>query len=94
MADMKVIFDKVDSVEGKGEILLELLTTQSWLVMTLKNIVGKDIVGKGEDAGNQHLLMFPQFFYSIIDRNDNFSNIWYVVCKCFEFGLVQNSVIW
>ena len=29
MADMKVIFDKVDSVEGKGEILLELLTTQS-----------------------------------------------------------------
>ena len=50
--------------------------------------------GKGENAGNQHFLLFPQcFFYSIKDRNHVFSNNDFVVCKCFEFGQGQNFVI-
>ena len=33
------------------------------------------------------------FFYSIKDRNHDFSNNDFVVCKCFEFGQGQNFVI-
>ena len=33
-------------------------------------------------------------FYSIQEINHHFSNIHLVVCKCFQFGLVQISVGW
>ena len=33
-------------------------------------------------------------FYRIKDRNHNFSNIRFVVGKCFEFCPVQNFVVW
>ena len=33
---------------------------------------------------------FPQFFYSIKERNLYFSNIEFVFCKCFQIGHVQN----
>ena len=47
-----------------------------------------------EIYGNQHFLLFPQyFFYSIKDRNHDFTNNDFVVCKCFEFGQGQNFVI-
>ena len=31
-------------------------------------------------------------FYSIIDINHNFSNVVFVVCKCFRFGHVQDWI--
>ena len=36
---------------------------------------------------------FPHIFRSIKDRNHHFSNVCIVVCKCFEFGLVQKFVV-
>ena len=33
-------------------------------------------------------------FYSIKEINHHFSNIQFVVCKCFHFGHIQNSVLW
>ena len=33
-------------------------------------------------------------FYSVKEINHHFSNIQIVVCKCFQFGHVQNSVVW
>ena len=33
-------------------------------------------------------------FYSIKDSNHHFSNIYFVICKCFQFGHVQNFFIW
>ena len=33
-------------------------------------------------------------FYSIKEINPHFSNIQFVVCKCFQFSHVQNSVVW
>ena len=33
-------------------------------------------------------------FYPIKDRNHHFSYIYCVVCKCFQFGHVQNFVVW
>ena len=33
-------------------------------------------------------------FYSIKDRNDHLCYIYFVVCKCFQFGQGQNFVNW
>ena len=44
---------------------------------------------KGENTGDQS----HNVFYPIKDRNHYFSNISFVVCKCFEFGPVENFVI-
>ena len=33
-------------------------------------------------------------FYPIKDRNHHLSFIYFVVCNCFQFGHVQNFVIW
>ena len=50
-------------------------------------------MGKGENAGNQHFLIFPQCFLSqteiIISARLNF-----FVCNCFHFGKGQNFVVW
>ena len=46
----------------------------------------ENIVGKGENAGNQHFL---KMFSTIPKTNISFfSYIYFVVCKCFEFGRV------
>ena len=42
--------------------LRKLFTTQSTLLTTLKQMVFENIMGKGENAGNQHFLLFPQCF--------------------------------
>ena len=49
-------------------------------------------MGKGENAGI--FSFFRNVFYPIIDRNDLFSKNRIVVCKCFQFGLVQKFVVW
>ena len=33
-------------------------------------------------------------FYSNKDSNRRSSNIYFVVCKCFQFGLIRNFVVW
>ena len=50
------------------------------------------IVGKGENAVNQHFLLFPHVFYKIKDRDYHVSNTKIVVCNCFQFGQSQNFV--
>ena len=63
-------------------------------MITLKQKPFENSVGKGENAGNQHFLLSPQWFlYPAKDRNHNSSYILFVVCKCFEFGQVQNFVV-
>ena len=37
-------------------------TTQSRFLTTLRKTPFENIVGKGENAGNQHFLLFPQCF--------------------------------
>ena len=45
--------------------LIDLLfTAQSRLLTTLRKKPFENIVGKGENAGNQHFLLFPQCFLS------------------------------
>ena len=38
--------------------------TQVRVLMTMKNMTSKNIVEKGENAGNQHFLLFPPCFLS------------------------------
>ena len=40
----------------------KIFTTQSRLLMILYKKIFETIVGKGENAGNQHFLLFPQCF--------------------------------
>ena len=56
----------------------------------------ENFVGKGENAGNQHFLLFPQcFFNSLIGKKKNqISYFNFVVCKFFQFGPVQKIAVW
>ena len=47
---------------------IQPFTTQSPLLMTLAKKPFENIVGKGENAGNQHFLLFPQCFLPILYR--------------------------
>ena len=54
----------------------------------------ENIVRKGEIAGTSNFSFSHNVFYSIKDRNYHFCYIYFVVCKCFQFGQVQNFVVW
>ena len=44
-----------------------------------------NILGKGENAGNQHFLLFSKCFLPFLKQNSNFeSNLFFVVCKYFN----------
>ena len=42
--------------------------------MTLKHRAFKNIVGKGENAGNRHFVLFPQYFLAFPDQISNFDS--------------------
>ena len=48
--------------------------------MTLYKKPFENIVGKGENAGNQHFLLFPPCFFCSSQNKFQFH---FVVCKCF-----------
>ena len=47
--------------------------TQSPIIMTLKQRAFENIAGKGQNAGNQHFLLFPTMFSTLPKTNLNFS---------------------
>ena len=71
--------------------LEKLFTTQSRILTTLYKKPLENIVGKGENAGNQHFLLFPQCFLPY-QRNHFLCNAEFVVCKCFQFDQGQECV--
>ena len=57
--------------------------------MTLRKEALENVWGKGENAGNQHLLLFSKCFLSFQKHILNFlSHIYFVLCKSFQFGPV------
>ena len=58
--------------------------------MTLKQRTFENIAGKGENAGNQHITSIFSFshnvFYSSETKFEIFIHIYFVVCKCLQFG--------
>ena len=49
-----------------------IFTTQSRLLTILTKKAFENIVGKGENSGNQHFLLYPQCFLLITKTNFNF----------------------
>ena len=63
--------------------------------MTRRGQAFENFVVKGENTGNQHFLLFPTMFLKPIEyKNLKFSYISFFVCKSFEFGPVQNFLVW
>ena len=63
---------------------------QSEVITALKEKVIENLVGKGENFGNQQLLLFPHGFPSYERQKASFSShIYFVVCKRFQADLVQ-----
>ena len=58
--------------------------------MTLDKKTFENIVGKGENAGNQHFLFLPQCFFMSQNKLKFFSHVYFVVCKCFQFDQCKN----
>ena len=56
----------------------------SRLLTRLRNKPFENLVGKGENAWNQHFLLFQPFFYPSQNKFQFFSYIYFVVCKCFQ----------
>ena len=53
---------------------------------TLRKKPLENLVGKGENAGNQHFLLFPQCFLLFTKQVLNLPSLYFVVCKYFQFG--------
>ena len=62
----------------------QLFTTQSRLLTTPLRTL-ENIVGKGENAGNQHFLLFSQCFLPSQRQISILEPHFFVVCKCFDF---------
>ena len=62
--------------------------TQAGLLMTFRRKPFENIVGKGENAGNRHFLLFPQCFLAYCKQISMFKYDLFFVCKYFEFRQV------
>ena len=71
---------------GKGLTLF-----QSQLSTTLEKKPFENIVGKGENAGNQHFLLFPQF--SIHLKKNSCFQVTFILSSANAFSLVQSKIL-
>ena len=77
--------------------LKHLQTTKYVLVKKLNLFWGRveNNMGKRENAGNQYFSpFFTMFFFTFKIKFWFLSPIYFVVCKCFQFGPVQKFVVW
>ena len=72
----------------KGGFKISLFTTQSLLSTTLEKNPFENIVGKGENAGSQHFLLFPQCFQPIPKRISVFWGT-FILSSAISFNLDQ-----
>ena len=76
---------------SKCGIVWKWVNTQFQALLTLKETAYENIVEK--EIVVTIIFSFSHIFYFQKDRSPQFSNILFVVCKCFQFGPVQNFVI-
>ena len=62
--------------------------------MTLRKTPFQNIVGKGENASNQHILLYPQCIHPFQTKFQFSNHSYFVLCKCSKFGSVYNFVVW
>ena len=77
--------DKKKSGSYMYVYLLSAFLSPSPSVNNLEKEAFENIVGLGENAGNQHFILFPQSFLSFPKQISHFScHIYFVFCKCFK----------
>ena len=67
------------------------LTTQSRLLTTLRKNAFENIMGKGENAGNQHFLLFPQF--STLLKTNFYVWAIFILSSADAFNLDQSKIL-
>ena len=74
-------------------IFIRVITslTQSRLLITLKKKALENTVGKGENAGNQYFLLFPQSFL-LYQREILSFHQCFICCLQFFFNLVTSEI--
>ena len=60
--------------------------------MTLKKVAFENILGKGENAGNQHFLLFPKCFLPFPKTNCNFS-VTFILLSANVFNLDYSKIL-
>ena len=62
--------------------------------MTLKKKTLENSVGKEENAGNEHFLLFPKCFQAYLNEKLSFQE--HSICRpqILQFGHVQKFVVW
>ena len=74
--DKKKRRDKDDEEDGtEPEVGFSLTHYQSRLLTSLEKKAFENIVGKGENAGIQHFLLFPQFFLLFLSQISIFESL-------------------
>ena len=79
-------------IPGTVNITLKLFTTQARLLTTLYNKPFENIVGKGENAGNQHFLLFPQCFLPF-PKQVSFFSVTFILSSANAFNLDQSKIL-
>ena len=74
-------------------IIINPFPNKPWFLCVYGTSLLKALWERKKNAGNQHFLLFLLWPYSIIEINHHFSYMKFVVCKCFQFGHVQYSVV-
>ena len=79
------------SVQSRDYVALDqLFTTQSQLLTTPRKKRIENIVRKGENAGNQHFLLFPQCFLPFLKQLAVFSDT-FILWTANAFNLDQSK---
>ena len=74
---------------GKPGLVWERVNTHIRLLTTVTKEAFEKILGKRENARNQHFLLFLQnVFYPVKNKFEFLSHIYSVVCKSFKSGPV------
>ena len=69
---LKLVLGSVENIMAKGENAVKLFTT-------IRERPFENIVGKAENAGNQHFLLFPQSCLLFPRQNSNFET--HLLCQ-------------
>ena len=73
--------------------LHELFTTHSRILTTLLKEPFENIMVKGENVVTSIFFFSYNVFYCFQNKFQFLGYVYFVVYKCFEFGLIQNFVV-
>ena len=85
---------KILSFGKKLTMLISSLSHNPYFWTTLRKEACENNLAEGENAGNQHFLLFPKCFLSFQKQISIFSVNEFVLSKSFHFRPIWNFVFW